>query len=463
MLSSCPRSQVSRAARSWLTVVGLMVASVAPRGDRITRGQNVFVVAVKTAGDSAVFRPCSNNGGVPRTIERRRGRELVREGAELIPGGVGDSRLRQVVEDRLRKVGRFKVAPEVVGADVVLILQAQYGPAFSGSVPAGSFKGSVPIPLGGAGMLDTPASTLLTVMAVAVPASSWRNRDRDAATLLPTALWRGIDRKIGDHTASIERLIDAFSKHPERDYEQKTESPERQDTRPLPPEPGSMLNDQQPPPPPAREIRSTVRPTVTICPSMGSQRAPVALSTSHLASNAETSVDAVRATLVGVPLLASTSDGVSVTGLTIDDFRIYVDGIERPIVRLLKDSDPVSIAVALDSSESMRARFESVRGAAAAFFGMLRPADAVLVASFSGGTYLHTEFTHDLAAARLAVLEIKVGGQGTRLYDTVDVLTVNRLRSQPYRKVLLLLTDGVDVRAFSTSSLGSSMPERSFG
>jgi VWFA-related protein len=112
----------------------------------------------------------------------------------------------------------------------------------------------------------------------------------------------------------------------------------------------------------------------------------------------------------------------------------------------------------IDASESMRARVESERAAAAALLDALRPEDAVMVASFAGRTLVHCEWTHDRAVARDAIVRVKPGGRGTRLYDALDVVLAERVARVQGRKVVVLLTDGLDVD--SEWATGRSVLER---
>ena len=147
-----------------------------------------------------------------------------------------------------RKRGRFVVADDAWGADIVFVVQVQGGASFSGlQVSAGPRR---PAPLTfGVGALDTPAGTTTPVrlLAVAVRGAVWRGGARDATSLLQGRVWDGTEHAVGSQAVSPDALVEAFSKHPDRPY-----PPSRQAGRPpmfdeLPPEPGSTLNDQQPP------------------------------------------------------------------------------------------------------------------------------------------------------------------------------------------------------------------------
>ena len=222
---------------------------------RFAKGQSVFVVALRTTGGDAVFRPCQV-GGETVVSRPRPGMELVPGGIELLPGGMPDEPLRRQVETLFRKRGRFVVADDAGRADIVFVVQVQGGASFSGlQVSAGPRR---PAPLTfGVGALDTPAGTTTPVrlLAVAVRGAVWRGGARDATSLLQGRVWDGTEHAVGSQAVSPDALVEAFSKHPDRPY-----PPSRQAGRPpmfdeLPPEPGSTLNDQQPP-------RQTYRPFI---------------------------------------------------------------------------------------------------------------------------------------------------------------------------------------------------------
>jgi len=150
---------------------------------------------------------------------------------------------------------------------------------------------------------------------------------------------------------------------------------------------------------------------------------------------------------VAVPIVARGPGGERVP-LAASDLRVYEDGVEQKVAELLTDAAPLHVALLLDVSDSMRARLESVRAAAASIVDALRPDDSVMVASFAGRTLVHTEWTRDPAAAREAILRVRSGStRGTRLYDAMDVMLAERLASLRGRTVLIVLTDGLDVES----------------
>jgi hypothetical protein len=440
--------------RVWLSFVPLFAAvlllaiSLAPvsavQTVRFARGQSVFVVAVKTTGRSAVFVTCGPSG--PPVPPMRSSQELVPAGIELLPGGLPAPALRTEVERLFTKYGRFKPVSSADQADLVFVIQVREvaistssHSSRSSAGPAGVITvGSPDVPIA-----SRPTPTLL--LAVAVPAESWRAEAHDADTLLTRRVWEGVERSVNGKAGSPASLLEAVSKHPEWPYAQKIESGRPEPFAGLPPEPGSILNDrQQPAPRPEPRPSASPFPPATICaapltphapnphPASAQPVAPGPATPTAAGANAPPPPPApptfsTNVVAVEVPILATGSNSTPATGLAASDFRVYQDGTEQPVAGLLTEAEPLSVAVLLDTSLSIRARFENTRAAAAGFLDQLRPADAVMVASFGDGTFVGCEFTRDRAVARDALLRMRAGGSITRLHDAIDVLITERL------------------------------------
>jgi VWFA-related protein len=84
--------------------------------------------------------------------------------------------------------------------------------------------------------------------------------------------------------------------------------------------------------------------------------------------------------------------------------------------------------------------------AAETFIEHLRPEDQLLLASFASRIRVHAEWTSDRTLLRQAVQQL-VTGEATRLYDAITLVVADRLAKLGGRKVIVLLTDGVDTRS----------------
>jgi Ca-activated chloride channel family protein len=144
--------------------------------------------------------------------------------------------------------------------------------------------------------------------------------------------------------------------------------------------------------------------------------------------------------------------GRYVTGLQGGDFRIYVDGIERPLEFLHRDTNtPVSIGILVDTSGSMEPKIPQARAAIAQFIRDLNPNDDIFLFAFSDQQFLLQPFTtnHELVMRRLGLLHAY---GDTAIFDTImdGLYTINRGRYD--KKALLVVTDGMDNASQATLS-----------
>jgi Ca-activated chloride channel family protein len=136
--------------------------------------------------------------------------------------------------------------------------------------------------------------------------------------------------------------------------------------------------------------------------------------------------------------------GRYVTGLQKGDFRIYVDGIQRPLEFLRRDANtPVSVGILVDTSGSMEPKIPQARAAIAQFIRDLNASDDMFLYAFSDEQFLLQPFTinHDLVMRRLGLLHAY---GDTAIFDTImdGLHTINFGRYD--KKALLVVTDGMD-------------------
>ncbi|HJU10778.1 MAG TPA: VWA domain-containing protein [Candidatus Binataceae bacterium] len=136
--------------------------------------------------------------------------------------------------------------------------------------------------------------------------------------------------------------------------------------------------------------------------------------------------------------------GRYVTGLQKNDFRLYIDGQQRPIEFFRQDlNTPVSIGILVDTSGSMEPKLMQARTAITEFVNDLNPRDDVFLFAFSSQPFLLQPFTtdHQAVIGRLSLLY----AQGeTAIFDTIidGLLMVRHGRWD--KKALLVVTDGQD-------------------
>ncbi|MGI9165191.1 MAG: VWA domain-containing protein [Pyrinomonadaceae bacterium] len=151
----------------------------------------------------------------------------------------------------------------------------------------------------------------------------------------------------------------------------------------------------------------------------------------------------VNTTLVTLPVSVTDRDGKYIPNLTRTDFRLWEDGVEQDVAFFSSVEKPFSVVLMLDTSGSTRFKIEDIQDAAITFVNQLRPDDHVMVVSFDDQVRVLTDFTGDRNRLREAIRRTHTG-DGTKLYDAVDLVINQALNRVSGRKAVVLFTDGVD-------------------
>jgi VWFA-related protein len=173
-----------------------------------------------------------------------------------------------------------------------------------------------------------------------------------------------------------------------------------------------------------------------------------------------------RATVRLVPVTCSVLDGNSavIKGLNSGSFRVYDEGIERPIQYFsAPSSDPARVAMVIDASPSVFPDSVQMRGAESALVDALAPNDEVAVVDFAAHTFLQIGFSSDRellhrAIGRVDVRELLGDTGGSNIYEAV-YLTARQLFPTPRGpQAIVLLTDGEDSGLGLTMDPASAAP-----
>jgi len=158
----------------------------------------------------------------------------------------------------------------------------------------------------------------------------------------------------------------------------------------------------------------------------------------------------VNTTLVTLPVSVMDRDGRYIPNLQKEDFRLWEEGVEQKVAFFSSVDKPFSLVLMIDTSGSTRFRIEDIQDAAITFVNQLRPDDQVMVVSFDDSVRVLSEFTSDRYRLRDAIRRTRTGN-GTRLYDAVDMVINQRLSRISGRKAIILFTDGVDTTSRDSS------------
>ena len=165
-----------------------------------------------------------------------------------------------------------------------------------------------------------------------------------------------------------------------------------------------------------------------------------------------------------VNILTSVRDkqGALIPTLQKEDFTILEDGKSQPIKYFTKETDlPLTIGLLVDVSGSQRNLIDIERSAASQFFReVLRKKDLAFLISFGEETELLQDYTGSprLLTDGLGQLRVSSGvsglhpgpvptigsPRGTVLYDAIYLAANEKLKGEVGRKVIVVITDGVD-------------------
>jgi Ca-activated chloride channel family protein len=154
----------------------------------------------------------------------------------------------------------------------------------------------------------------------------------------------------------------------------------------------------------------------------------------------------VNVDLVNILFTVADRKGKFVTNLKKDDFKVFEDERQQAITNFSSETDlPLTIALLVDTSGSIRDKLQFEQRAATEFFysTLQRGKDKAMIISFDSGVDLIQDFTDDPEKLAGAVQKIRAGG-GTSLYDAIYLAVTQKLSGQPGRRIVILITDGDD-------------------
>ena len=135
-------------------------------------------------------------------------------------------------------------------------------------------------------------------------------------------------------------------------------------------------------------------------------------------------------------------------GKLLDDleretFSVRDDGKTTPIVNFVRDFAPVNVLLLLDSSGSLKEELEEIRDSALHFARSFTRDDRVSIIGFSDDTVVLSPWTNRIGRLRKGLRKLK-GGYRTAIYDALRETIEGHLRQVQGRRVIILLTDGLD-------------------
>jgi Ca-activated chloride channel family protein len=151
----------------------------------------------------------------------------------------------------------------------------------------------------------------------------------------------------------------------------------------------------------------------------------------------------VKVDLVLVHTSVTDKNGHFIGGLEREKFSLYEDGVAQEIALFSQEDVPISLGIVLDTSGSMRRKFNTVINAALAFIRASNSQDEVFLIGFNDEVELLEDYTSDIDAISDTLDNTIVTG-GTALYDAIFLGVQKGQEGEKPKKAIIVITDGED-------------------
>lgn len=154
----------------------------------------------------------------------------------------------------------------------------------------------------------------------------------------------------------------------------------------------------------------------------------------------------VRVNLVNAPVVVRDAKGELVLDLVDSDFRVFDNGVEQKIEGFDLGGAPLSVVIVMETSSRIEALFPALRRTGILFTETVvgENGDAAVIGYDDQVNHLQ-DFTSDHDAIDKAIMNMKPGTSGTRLYDALSS-AVGMLKNRPAtrRRVIITVAEAVD-------------------
>lgn len=174
-------------------------------------------------------------------------------------------------------------------------------------------------------------------------------------------------------------------------------------------------------------------------PSLATERSPTGV-------DAQAKI-AVSVNLVLLPVIVTDARGTFVSGLKLEDFRVFEDGQLQKLTVFEERDTPVTVGLVVDHSRSMGAKIPDVVAAVTSFAHSSNPQDEMFVVDFNDDVSIQLmggkTFTNDAKELELALRAVSARGR-TALYDAVSEGLHHLQYGHLKKRALIIISDGGD-------------------
>jgi Ca-activated chloride channel homolog len=155
----------------------------------------------------------------------------------------------------------------------------------------------------------------------------------------------------------------------------------------------------------------------------------------------------VKTELVVLPVSVTDANGNFISGLGLQNFRVYEDGRLQNVTSFREGDVPVTVGLIVDHSRSMGPNLAEVAAAVSSFAQSSNPQDEMFVVDFNDDVSVELmdgkAFTNDPKELAKAVFSVRARGR-TALYDAVAEGLTHLQLGHWDKKALIIVSDGGD-------------------
>ena len=174
-------------------------------------------------------------------------------------------------------------------------------------------------------------------------------------------------------------------------------------------------------------------------PSLATERVPAGVNTQAKIT--------VSANLVLLPVKVTDERGTFVSGLKLENFRVFEDGQEQKLTVFEQGDTPVTVGLVVDHSRSMGTKLPNVVTAVSSFAHSSNPQDEMFVVDFNDDVLIELmrgkAFSNDAKDLEEALKAVSARGR-TALYDAVSEGLHHLQYGHLEKKALIIISDGGD-------------------
>ena len=166
--------------------------------------------------------------------------------------------------------------------------------------------------------------------------------------------------------------------------------------------------------------------------------------------------------LVDILFTVTDKKGKSIRNLKRENFKVYEDNRLQTISSFSSEGNlPLTIALLLDTSGSIRDRLRFAQEAANEFFQstLVRGKDRGMVLSFHSAVDVIQDFTDDPDKLAQSIRKMRAGG-ATALYDAIYLAAREKLTAQSGRRIIVVISDGDDTSSRLSMTEALEMAQR---